>query len=373
MSDLSDLRNGLDEIDRSLLDLLAQRAEMVGQVLETKKREGLPVFVPVREQEKVIAFRQAAKNRGIDPDWAEDFLRMIMGSSRAIQSAGQQPCATAEPRTVLMVGGRGSMAQVYGQHFAASGHRVRTLDQEDWDEVTTLTAGAHAVIVSVPIQTTEEVIQKLAPHLAPDTLLCDFTSHKAGPVREMMRAHSGPVLGLHPMHGPDVQNLSKQLMVVCPGRDPEASSWLQDQFALWGLRLKEVAAAQHDETMNVVQGLRHFLALLHGSFLARHERDPADMLNLSSPIYRAELMMTGRIFAQNPQLYADIVLGDERRREMLLEFLDHHQKLAELVCNNDQDGFIAHFREIQDFFGEFADQALEESSYLIHRLADRFA
>lgn len=370
---LGEARFRLDELDTQLLDLLKARSELVAGVLETKKREGLPIFVPERENQKVERFRAAADQRGLDPEWAEDFLRMVMGSSRARQSVGTQPCATAEPCTVLMVGGQGRMGRLYGQFFSASGHEVRVLDQDDWDRAQDLVRGIDAAIVSVPIRQTEEVIQRLAPLLERKTVLCDFTSHKSDPVMAMLGAHPGPVLGLHPMHGPDVQNLSKQLMVTCIGRDPEASAWLRDQFHLWGLRLRDVPPPEHDETMHLVQGLRHFLALLHGSFLAEAGRDPATMLNLSSPIYRAELMMTGRIFAQNPELYADIVFSDARRRTLLLEFLAHHQQLAEMVANNDKQGFIDRFGEIQAFFGDFADQALTESSYLIHRLADRFA
>ena len=41
------------------------------------------------------------------------------------------------------------------------------------------------------------------------------------------------------------------------------------------------------------------------------------MVDYSSPIYRAELMMTGRIFAQSAELYADIVFANEERRELL--------------------------------------------------------
>ncbi len=370
---LAATRAALDDLDHRLLDLLAERGALVGQVLETKKREGLPIFVPERETQKVASFREAAQQRGLDPEWAEDFLRMVMGSSRARQSLGIQPCATDEPQTILLVGGAGRMGTLYGKFFTASGHQVRVLDQGDWDRAEELTRGVDAAIVSVPIRQTEQVIARLAPLLKKGTVLCDFTSHKAEPVQAMLQAHPGPVLGLHPMHGPDVQNLSKQLMVTCPGRDSEASAWLGDQFKLWGLRLRDVPPSVHDETMHLVQGLRHFLALLHGSFLTEVGGDPADMLELSSPIYRAELMMTGRIFAQNPELYADIVFSDERRRLMLLGFLNHHQHLAEMVANNDKDAFIARFVEIQAFFGDFAQQALTESSYLIHRLADRFA
>ena len=84
-------------------------------------------------------------------------------------------------------------------------------------------------------------------------------------------------------------------------------------------------------------------------------------------------MMTGRIFAQNAELYADIVFSGDERRQVLLDFFDHHGRLAELVRNDDKDGFIGEFTAIGEFFGDFAQQAMEESGYLIHRLADRFA
>ncbi|MDZ7680922.1 MAG: prephenate dehydrogenase dimerization domain-containing protein [Fodinibius sp.] len=189
----------------------------------------------------------------------------------------------------------------------------------------------------------------------------------------MKQAHDGPVLGLHPMHGPDADNLSKQLMVVCPVRDAEASQWVIEQSELWGMRVVEADAEKHDHVMHMVQGLRHFVALLHGSFMQTYDLKPQDILDYSSPIYRAELMMTGRIFAQSAELYADIVFANEERRELLLNFIEHNQRLARMVKNDDKEGFIKEFEAVTDFFGSFASQALEESGYLINRLADRFA
>ena len=370
---LSEQRQRIDAIDTQLLDLLAERQGLLAEVLATKRQAGLPIFVPEREEQKVIAFRAEAVRRGLDPEWAEDFLRMIMGSSRARQSTGTFPCARSGPKTVLLVGGAGSMGSRYESNFTRSGHTVRVLEKGDWDRAPDLVSGCHAVIVTVPIRETESVIADLGSLLDPDTLLADFTSNKAGPLDCMLRSHAGPVIGLHPMHGPDVQNLSKQLLIVCPGRLPDSAEWLLEQMRLWGMRVAVMTPDQHDEGMHMVQGLRHFLALLHGSYLTARGMRPEDILDLSSPIYRAELMMTGRIFAQNPELYADIVLADPRRRKMLLEFLDHHGRLADLVRDNDKAGFVEEFQRISDFFGDFAEQALTESSYLIHRLADRFA
>ncbi len=369
---LSASRERIDEIDRKILDLLQQRNQTVRDVIATKIQNKLPIFVASREEDKIARFREQAEQQGLDADWAEDFLRMIMSSSRASQSSGRFPKATQDNKQILIVGGAGEMGTLYHWVFDKTGHNVRILDKDDWDRVDELAKDVDVAIVSVPIRSTHEVIRKLAPHLSSKTILADFTSNKNGLLNLMLDVHNGPVVSLHPMHGPDVPNLSKQVMLVCRGRDDEKLSWLMHQFELWGMRVKEVDPQKHDHAMNLIQGLRHFVALLHGSFMRYYDLRPEDILDFSSPIYRAELMMTGRIFAQDAGLYADIVLSDEDRRQLLLNFFEHHKRLSELVRNDDKEGFIKEFEGVHEFFGEFAGQALEESGYLINRLADRF-
>ena len=365
-------RNRIDEIDRQLLDLLSERNDIVTEVIEKKIKNQLPIFAPKREDEKTCKFRRMAEERDLDPDWSEDFLRMIMASSRASQSSRKFPRATQEPKHILIVGAKGGMGSLYTRIARQSGHKIYEIDKHNWHELEEIAPKLDLAIVTVPINVTVEVIDRLAPKLKSDTILADFTSNKSEPLDAMQQAHAGPVLGLHPMHGPDVDNLSKQLMVVCPAKDAEASQWVIEQAQLWGMRVIEADSEKHDHVMNMVQGLRHYVALLHGSFMQSYDLKPQDILDYSSPIYRAELMMTGRIFAQSAELYADIVFANEERRELLLEFFDHHSELAELVRDNNKKGFIREFQSVTDFFGKFASQALEESSYLINRLADRF-
>ncbi|MGB0347731.1 MAG: bifunctional chorismate mutase/prephenate dehydrogenase [Balneolaceae bacterium] len=371
--ELQNSRKRIDEIDEQILDLLAERADIVKDVIKTKVENQLPVFVPVREQEKSEAFKALAAKRGIKPEWAEDFLRLIMSSSRDSQSQSKFPIATEEPKHILYIGGEGGMGKLYKRITEQTGHHSYSIDKGNWFELEDMTDKLDLVIVTVPINVTESVIERLKGRLSDETILADFTSNKTKPINAMLEAHSGPVIGLHPMHGPDVANLSKQLMVVCPGRDPDKADWFVKQCELWGMRIINADQQKHDHVMHLVQGLRHFVALLHGSFMKQYDLKPSDMVEYSSPIYRAELMMTGRIFAQSAELYADIVFANEERRELLTNFFEHHQKLAELVKENDREGFIKEFEGVTDFFGRFATQALEESGYLINRLADRFA
>ncbi len=369
---LNSYRNRIDEIDDEILRLLRERNETVKQVISTKVRNKLPIFVPDREDEKIVDFRTKAVKHGIDSDWAEDFLRMIMSSSRAYQSGKTFPQTSAGSKNILLVGGRGGMGSLYARIAELSGHRISILDKNDWDRALELVRGKDLVIITVPIKVTRETIERIGPMLDKQTILADFTSNKTHILDAMMDAHDGPVVALHPMHGPDVANVSRQLMMVCHGRDIKAYDWLLEQFRLWGLRIKAVDPEQHDRAMHLIQGLRHFVALLHGSFMRDFDLKPEDMADFSSPIYRAELMMTGRIFAQDAELYADIVFSTFERRTLLIEFLEHHKKLAVLVMNNDRKGFIREFKKISEFFGDFAEQALTESSYMINRLADRF-
>ena len=366
-------RNRLDQIDEKILDLLSERNKIVHQVIEKKIDNQLPIFAPKREDEKTVAFREMAEQHDLDPNWAEDFLRMIMASSRASQSSNKFPRATRKPKNILVVGAKGGMGSLYARIIRQSGHQVHKIDKHNWHELEEIAPDLDLAIVSVPINVTVEVINRLAPKLSKHTILADFTSNKTKPIEAMKQAHDGPILGLHPMHGPDVQNLSKQLMVVCPVQGQPATRWIVDQAKLWGMRIVEADPVKHDHVMHMVQGLRHFVALLHGSFMQTYDLKPQDILDYSSPIYRAELMMTGRIFAQSAELYADIVFANQERRELLLKFIEHNQKLAEMVKENDREGFIKEFEAVTDFFGRFASQALQESGYLINRLADRFA
>lgn len=371
--ELESPRKRIDEIDEHILDLLSERGDIVRDVIKRKVENQLPVFVPAREEEKTKAFKELAQDKGIDPDWAEDFLRMIMTASRATQSQETFPIATDTPKHILLIGGEGGMGKLYKRMAEQTGHVTYSIDKSNWYELEEWAPQLDMVIVTVPINVTESVIERLSGRLKKETILADFTSNKSNPINAMLKAHDGPVVGLHPMHGPDVHNLSKQLMVFCDARDGENASWFKDQCELWGMRVIEADPEKHDHVMHLVQGLRHFVALLHGSFMEEYDLKPADMLDYSSPIYRAELMMTGRIFAQDAELYADIVFANKERRDLLIKFFNHHKKLAKLVEENDREGFIKEFEGVTDFFGKFATQALTESGYLINRLADRFA
>ena len=150
-----------------------------------------------------------------------------------------------------------------------------------------------------------------------DCILVDLASVKNGPLQAMLAAHDGPVLGLHPMFGPDSGNTAKQVVVWCDGRKPEAYQWFLEQIQVWGARLHRISAVEHDQNMAFIQALRHFATFAYGLHLAEENVQLEQLLALSSPIYRLELAMVGRLFAQDPQLYADIIMSSENNLALI--------------------------------------------------------
>ncbi|MDO2947295.1 bifunctional chorismate mutase/prephenate dehydrogenase [Aeromonas simiae] len=368
--ELDVLRDKIDEVDQELVALLARRLALVAEVGEVKSRHGLPIYAPDREAAMLARRREEAEANGVPGDLIEDVLRRIMRESYASEKDTGFKCINPSLRHVVVVGGRGALGRLFVNMLRLSGYRVEVLEKEEWERADHLLADAGMVLVAVPIDVTEAVIGQLG-RLPEDCLLVDLTSTKLGPLNAMLQVHNGPVLGLHPMFGPDVASFAKQVIVCCTGRHPEASEWLRQQMTIWGARLVQVSAAEHDRAMTFIQALRHFATFAYGRHLAEEQADLEQLLSLSSPIYRLELAMVGRLFAQDPALYADIILSSPENLAMIRRYYDGFGRSLALLEQGQRQAFVASFNEVADYFGEHAGQFLRESKQLLAQANDR--
>lgn len=365
---LAPLRQQIDSIDSQLVALLAQRARVTAQVGKIKQQYALPVYVPEREQALLSARREQAQLLGVSADLTEDVLRRIMRESYQTQESGFVCCREGGGKVVI-VGGAGALGARFVSLFQRSGYDVAVLEQSDWPQAETLCTNAVLVLMAVPITLTEQLIKQLPP-LPNDCVLADITSIKQQPLNTMLQQHKGPVVGLHPMFGPDITNLVKQVVVVCHGRAESQYEWLLKQLNVWGAELAVKQAAEHDSAMQLIQAMRHFSSLVYGVHLADENADLNELLQLSSPIYRLELAMVGRLFAQNAELYADIMLSSCEVATLLQRYQQRFSALLQLLKDKDKAGLMAQFGKGQQFFGELAGQFLQESKQLLQKAAD---
>ncbi len=362
--ELKELRDEIDEIDSQLVSLLAQRRGVTTKVGELKSKVGMPIYAPQREAILISKRRKQAMEAGISADLIEDVLRRLMRDSYVSQDESGYRCVNPECEKVVIIGGKGQLGKLFVDLFTRSGYPVEILEQEDWPNSDTILSGAGVVIVAVPIRLTTKVIQKLN-HLPESCILADFTSVKETPLYEMLKVHVGPVVGLHPMFGPDVTGLIKQTIIACDGRMPKEYLWLLEQFQVWGAKIYPVSAQEHDQAMSMVQVMRHFSTIAYGYHLMTEGVDISKLVEMSSPIYRLELIMVGRLFAQDPILYSDIIFSNLDNVAMMKRFAYRFLELLEDVESGDKDAFVAMFSQVSDWFGEYAGVFLQESKAML--------
>lgn len=365
---LDHYRDKIDDIDSQLVNLLAQRQKVTQAIGAIKRANSLPIYVPTREASLIASRRAQAEAIGLSGDLVEDVLRRAMRSSYHSQDANYAKTNDTINK-VVVVGGKGALGKVLVSLFSKSNYKVVVLEKEDWPKRKELLEDADLVMIAVPINQTEQVISELPP-LSADCVLADVTSVKSKPLQAMLQQHKGPVVGLHPMFGPDAPGMIKQVVVVCEGRDKESYQWFIEQMQVWGAQIHHTEAVVHDKAMSFIQVMRHFSTFVYGQHLEQENPNLSELIAFSSPIYRLELAMVGRLFAQAPSLYADIIFNDKDNVDLLERFHQRFGEALKLIKSQDKVTFVSHFKKVERWFGEYAEQCLKDSKQMLLKADD---
>ena len=143
---LDDIRKKIDEIDSGLLRLLNERADLVHTVGEIKKKEGLSIYAPEREEALLQAL--AAANREIGGRLPEKSVRAIY---REVMSAA---LALEQHLKIAYLGPEGTWT-----HQAAInkfGHSVAYSPQPNFEAVFDMVARRKSDYGVVPIENSTE-------------------------------------------------------------------------------------------------------------------------------------------------------------------------------------------------------------------------
>lgn len=370
--ELGALRARLDVLDEGLLRAAAERQAVVARIGALKAREGRALFD--RERERVVLARaeRVAGEVGLDAETARGLMGVLVGASHrrqaeVVQAKAEERAEGAAP-SVLVVGGGGQMGRLVGRALGERGARVAVLERDDGQDRAAVVKAADLVVLAVPMGAAVEVARELGPWVREDALLCDINSLKGEICEVMGEVCRGEVLGMHPMFGPTVASLLRQKWVLCPVRPGRWSRWLEGELGKLGLELLRSEPRAHDRMMSAVQVLVHFHTLVMGEALRRAGLGVEESLRFTSPIYRIELAVVGRLFGQDPDLYAEIEMSNPYGREVLGHFLEATLSLKEIIDAGDRDAFRGVFGEVAEHFGEFKGEALALSDFLIEEL-----
>jgi len=263
---------------------------------------------------------------------------------------------------VAIIGGSGKMGRWFARHLLAEGDEVvisgRTESKvmEARRELGVDTASsveavkdADVILLSVPIETFEDIVVELAPHIQPEQVVVDVTSVKVMPVAAMHRhLKTRLVLGTHPLFGPGAKGITGQNFVVTPTNNEEEAlaEKVRDYLETRGARVSLMTPEEHDDKMAVILGLSHFIAVVAADTLISSNK-VAQPTALGGITYKVLLTLVESVISENPELYASIQMNLPGVAEIEALFQEKVAEWAEMVRKKDRGAFIRQMKTLK--------------------------
>ena len=256
---------------------------------------------------------------------------------------------------VAIIGGSGRMGRWFasfllkdGKEVVITGRNERKLleaKQQLGVEVATnieAVKSADVVLLSVPMDNFESVVEELQPYIQPKHIVVDITSIKVFPV-ETMHKHikTGLTLGTHPMFGPGAGSIENQNFILTPTNQEETAlaekirEYLQKSEA----KVTLMTPHEHDEMMTVILGLSHFIAIVSADTLLGLGR-LKHMEGIGGTTYKLLLTLVESVISEDAEFYASLQMSLPNMTEIEELFQRNSKTWAELVKNKDRQEFI---------------------------------
>jgi len=265
---------------------------------------------------------------------------------------------------VAIIGGSGKMGRWFASFLLKDGKDViitgrnerKLLEAKEQLGVEVATSfspavkSADVVLISVPIENFEEVVKQLQPYLHSKQIIIDFTSIKVFPVEIMHKyIKTGLVLGAHPVFGPGARDILNQNFVLTPTNERETAlaQKIKRYLEARGARATLMTPHEHDETMAVILGLSHFIAIVSADTLLSFDRFK-QMEATSGTTYKVLVTLIESVLSEDPELYASLQVNLPKLTEIEALFQRNSKIWADIVKNKDRQEFVRRMTALRD-------------------------
>ena len=350
-AELLELRHRLDDIDSSIVDLIAERQAVVTTIGEHKLKTGLPLRHYEREREVIDRGVARAEGLGLSGSVAREILQTLIHHSLSKQETHKLvQSGHGAGRRALVIGGLGRMGEWMSRYLDMVGYRVDVADRierdtpfervDDWPAVVN---DYDLIVVAVPLRPSNDILLQLAA-LKPECLVFDIGSLKS-PMREgldAMRDSGCRVCSVHPMFGPNEIGLSGRHILFVDVGNQQATEEARALFAHTAAECVELSLEEHDEVMAWVLGLSHLVNIAFAGALAQSGEKVPLLKQISSSTFNAQLKVATQVVSENPHLYYEIQQGNVNTEEVNEQFRKVLDELVTSVSQSDEAVFTRH-------------------------------
>lgn len=189
-------------------------------------------------------------------------------------------------------------------------------------------AGKDLVVLAVPVQFLEGLLQEIKGLVKPGAAVLDVSSVKVKPIDLMLKylPDTVQIIGTHPLFGPQSgkHGIAGLNLVVCPVRTTKAAGLIRFFSKKLKMNVLERTPVLHDKQMAYVQALTHFIGR------AINEMDIPDV-EQKTPAYQYLLDIKRNLGQDSMDLFLTIENENPFAREVREQFIEElnvlHSKL----------------------------------------------
>lgn len=224
---------------------------------------------------------------------------------------------TREIRSLALIGASGQMGGLFAAGARDAGMDVRPLGRPlTPDRVRAAVRGVDLVLLSVPINRMNTTLDAVVPEMDQETILADLCSVKVQPLKQMLEAHRGPVVGTHPLFGPVLPEGFEPRVAVVRGRGEGAAEAVTAFFRRLGHAPFDCTAEEHDRALSVIQGLNFTTTVAYLAVLREVDPDRRFM----TPSLRRRLDSARKMLTEDRELFGVIAESNPFSQEAVRRF-----------------------------------------------------
>jgi chorismate mutase/prephenate dehydrogenase len=345
---LDELRKNLSAVDRQLVELIAERQRIVGDIGKSKRVTGTGTRDYAREKDVLDMGRAQAEELGVDPDLVEALLELLIRTSLESQERDRVVAeGKGDGRRALVIGGAGKMGRWFADFFTSQGFSTTVADvtvedgPNQFRNWTDAGVDYDVIAVAAPLAVSGRILAQLAV-LKPKGLIFDIGSLKSPLIdglKELLSAGCR-VTSLHPMYGPDTRLLSGRHLIFCDAGDAQATADAKELFAATMVEQLDMGLDDHDRLIAYVLGLSHALNIAFFTALAESGEAAPKLAKLSSTTFDSQLLVSAAVAQDNPHLYFEIQNLNKFGLGPLDALCDAARRIRETVADSDEQAFV---------------------------------
>ena len=348
--DLEELRDQLSAIDRQILEMVAERQRLAGEIGAWKRASGRPTRDFAREKQVLDKARTSAAGLGLPAGLAEALFSLLIRFSLANQEQARVRAeGQGSGKPVLVIGGSGKMGRWVSEFLHSQGFDVTVADPAgplagfkhvpDWRD----TPDQFAItVISAPIDRMADILQEVGVRKR-SGLIFDIGSLKSPFIEKLKELAAGGsrVTSIHPMFGPDTELLSGRHVLFLDTGCPEATTEAAQLFASTMAARIRMDIDEHDRLMAYVLGLSHALNIAFFTALADSGETVPKLADISSTTFDSQLEVAGRVAEESPQLYFSIQSRNPYGLAVIEELQAAVGRIATIIRDGDEAAFVS--------------------------------